>query len=237
MVRAEGGRRSPISPPPTEAEVKKRKFVSAVREAEKSILVFKLNLGQVPIMNTSTISRKVTEDITAKAALVEERPNGRPSEDTVAMLEDTLSMVKGMDFFGKVTKLYKNIGNDKDLDNSKFCTLPVKMSFKDKDAKARAETVLRSACKLQCSTPYPLKLRQVIKQILGEQKLAHPKDFVQVRVDAENLSLKVSRKSEGKWFNNVEIVALSADVIDMGQVTNTVERMDTATASAESSAL
>ena len=42
--------------------------MSAVKDAEKSVLVFGLDLGRVPTMNTGTLSRKVTEDITAKAA-------------------------------------------------------------------------------------------------------------------------------------------------------------------------
>ena len=51
-------------PAPTPAEVKKKKFVTAVKEAEKSLLIFQLDLGKVPVMNTGTIARKVTEDIT-----------------------------------------------------------------------------------------------------------------------------------------------------------------------------
>ena len=42
----------------------KKKFVSVVRDAEKSVLVFNLDLGRVPIMNMGTIVKKVTEDIT-----------------------------------------------------------------------------------------------------------------------------------------------------------------------------
>ena len=63
-------------PAPTAEEVRKRKFVQAVREAEKSILLFNLDLGNVPVMNTATISLKVTQDIAAKAAVVEGRPQG-----------------------------------------------------------------------------------------------------------------------------------------------------------------
>jgi len=216
--------------PLTAEEIKKRKFVNAVKEAEKSVLVFKLDLGTVPIMNTGTISRKVTENITAKAAAVEGKTNGRPSEDVVTVLEDTLSMMKGMEFFGKVTKPYRNGGNAQDPENGKFCTLPVKMNFKDKDAKIRAETVLRGTCKLQCSTPYPLQLRKAIKIVLASQKEAHPKEFVQVRVDPENLTLRVSRKIEGKWFNNVETVPLGTEVLELGTVANTDDAMEVSTA-------
>ena len=219
-----------VAAPLSAEEVKKRKFVSAVREAEKSVLVFKLDLGSVPIMNTGTISRKVTESITAKAAVAEGKTNGRPSEDVVTVLEDTLSMMKGMEFFGKVTKPYRNSLNAQDPDNGKFCRLPVKMNFKDKDAKIRAETVLRGNCKLQCSTPYPIKLRQSIRLVLKSQMEAHPKEFVQVRVDPENLTLRISRKVDGKWFNNIETVPLGTDVLELGTVSNTDEQMEVVTA-------
>jgi len=148
-----------------------------------------------------------------------------------------LSLKTKMDFFGKVTKPYNNKGKPADPENGKFCTLPVKMSFKDKTSKARAETVLRSLCKVQCSTPYPPRLRQVIKKTLGEQKLAHPNDFVQVKVDTDNFCLKVSRKTNGKWFNNVDTVPLPDDVIEMGKVTNAAERMDTVQDQAENETL
>ena len=104
------------------------------------------------------------------------------------------------------------------------------MNFKDKDAKIRAETVLRGTCKLQCSTPYPLKLRQAIKIVLVSQKEAHPKEFVQVRVDPENLTLRVSRKIEGKWFNNIETVPLGTEVLELGTVANTDDAMEVSTA-------
>lgn len=66
------------------------------------MLVFNLDLGLVLLMNTNTIDKKETESITRKAATVKERTNGRPSDDTIAMLEDTLSVMKGIEFFGKV---------------------------------------------------------------------------------------------------------------------------------------
>ena len=138
-------------------------------------------------------------------------------------------MMKGMEFFGKVTKPYRNNGNAQDPDNGKFCTLPVKMNFKDKDAKIRAETVLHGTCKLQCSTLYPIKLRQAIRLVLKSQMEAHPKEFVQVRVDPENLTLRISRKVEGKWLNNVETVPLGTDVLELGTVGNTDEQMEVVT--------
>ncbi len=201
------------------AEVKKKKFVQAIKDAEKSVLVFNLDLGKVPIMNKGTLSANVTRDITAKAAAVDEQPNGRPLEDTVAILEDTLSMMKGMDFFGKVSK--PNKGRQADgSDSGKYHTMPVSMVFKDKDSRNRADQVLRKHCKLVCSTPYPQKLRQHIRKVLDTHKAEDKECFVQVRVDADNLQLKISKKKDGVWTNNVALLDIPDEVLDLGRTGN-----------------
>ena len=204
-----GNNQKPPPVQPSEGELRKKKFVSTVREAEKAVLVFGLDLGRVPTMNTGTLSRKVTEDITAKAALVDGKNDGRPSEDTVAVLEDTLSMMKGMEFFGKVSKPFANKNDASDSRIGKFHTLPVKMVFKDKDAKGRAEQVLRRNCKVNCTTPYPVPLRKAIKRALDAQKLCFPNEFIQVKVDPEAAVLRISRRADGKWSNNTALVELT----------------------------
>ena len=217
-------------PLPTQEEVRKKKFVAAVKDAEKAVLVFNLNLGRVPVMNTGTIAKKVTEDITAKAAAVEGKENGRPSEDTITVLEDTLSVMKGMEFFGKATKLYTNKNNAADQQNGKYCTLPVKMVFRDRESKARAEAVLRKSCKLQCSTPYPTQLRKVIKNTIEVYRGKFPENFIQVKVDPERLQLKLSRRPKAdnaRWINDFEVVKLEDDVLDLGSVSNRQVDMDT----------
>ena len=204
-----GNNQKPPPVQPSEGELRRKKFVSTVREAEKAVLVFGLDLGRVPTMNTGTLSRKVTEDITAKAALVDGKNDGRPSEDTVAVLEDTLSMMKGMEFFGKVSKPFANKNDASDSRIGKFHTLPVKMVFKDKDAKGRAEQVLRRNCKVNCTTPYPVPLRKAIKRALDAQKLCFPNEFIQVKVDPEAAVLRISRRADGKWSNNTALVELT----------------------------
>jgi hypothetical protein len=208
-------------------EVRKKKFVQAVKEAEKSVLVFGLDLGKVQIMNTATISRNVTQDIVRKAAVTENKTDGRPGEETVALLEDTLSMVTSMDFFGKVTKPFNNKRDVNDVNNGKFCTLPVKLNFKNKEAKARAETILRRHCGISGSTPYPQKLRKLIGKTLADERAKNPQCFIQVRVDSDNLALKVSKRNDKKeWVNNYISIDLPAEVMDLGTVSNDTN-MDT----------
>jgi hypothetical protein len=195
--------------------------VNNVKEAEKSLLVFGLDLGKVQIMNTSTIARNVTQDVVKKAAKAEGKTDGRPREDTVAILDDTLSMVTGMDFLGKVTRPYQNKNNVNDPANGTFCTMPVKLNFKTKEAKAHAESVLRKNCGIRGSTPLPMKVRKLIGQTITAQKVKHPGCFIQVRIDTDTLSLKLSRRTESKeWVNNYETVTLGMDVMDLDTVRN-----------------
>jgi hypothetical protein len=220
-----GGKASAPAKPVDPAKVKKDKFCGVVREAEKSLLVFQLDLGKVPIMNQATMARSVTQDIVRKAAAAEGSTNGRPAEETILALDDTLSVVEGMDFFGKVTKPYQNRKNDKDPANGTFHTLPVKINFKTKEAKQRAELIFRKKCKLQCGTPYPKRLRTMIGELVSAEKTQHPGCFIQVKVDLESMALKVSRRTDSGWLNNYSSVAISDKVLDTNTVGN-VEVMD-----------
>ena len=78
-------------------------FRTKVKEAEKCTLLFNLDLGKVPVMNQNTISSKVTAALTTMAASTEGKTSSIPSEDAIAAIDDVLSVVKGMDFFGKTT--------------------------------------------------------------------------------------------------------------------------------------
>jgi hypothetical protein len=211
---------NPTQPPVNPAEVKKNKFCQAVRDADKTLLVYKMDLGKVPIMNTGTMSRHVTQDIVRKAAKVEGQTTGRPNEDTVVTLEDTLSMVTGMEFLGRVTKPYANRFNDKDPENGSFHTLPVKLSFKTKEAKTRAEKVFKKNCKLQCSTPYPKRLRQLIAETVAAEKSKHAGCFIQVKVDLDGLQLKISRRTDTNWINDYHTIKIDSKVMDTDNVTN-----------------
>jgi len=202
--------------PPSPEDIRKKKFAQAVKEAEKSVLVFGLDLGKVPIMNRQTLAASVTRDIAAKAAVVDKQENGRPKEDTVVILDDTLSMMKGMDFFGKTTKPAK----DKEGKDSGFHTMPVSMQFRDKDSKIRAEQVFRQNCGIRCSTPYPPRLRDLMRNVLNEQKALAKDSFIQVKVDLDTMSLKVSRRTGNLWENNVAEVKIEERDMDLGRTGN-----------------
>jgi hypothetical protein len=190
----------------TEQDVRKKKFVQAVREAEKATLVFNLDMGTVAVMNTNTMNRKFSMALKAKAAEVDGNINGEPKMDTVTQLDDTLSMVKNMDYFGKTTKQAK--GKD-------FFTIPVKLTYKDKDTRTTAEQNLRKLCKVSCTTPYHSTLRDVMKKTMEEAKVKYKNCYIQTRVDVDSMSLRLSYRQDGIWYNDVDKIPLPDSVFDL----------------------
>jgi hypothetical protein len=85
-----------------------KKFKDAIRDAERSSLVLNLNLGRLPIVNRESMSKKATLALTAAAAAKEKRLVSYPCDDSIAAIDDVLSVVKNISFFGTGTKTYKN---------------------------------------------------------------------------------------------------------------------------------
>ena len=190
-------------------------FKETVREAKKSTLVFNLDMGTVPLMNTTTMSKKATLALTKMAAKVEGKPDSTPSMEAIAAIDDLLSVTKGMEFFGRTTKTYRN---SRDPDSGAFCTIPVKYVFKDRDTRMKAEQILRSRCKVNCSTPYPTILRECIKQTAEHFKDKYPGDLIRVSVITNKFALKVMRKPAGDntvWSELDRTIPLPADALNV----------------------
>ncbi len=199
-------------PAETEAEMKLRKFSEAIKEAERSTLCFNLDMGNVPLMNTKTISEKASLALAKMAAQVEGKNGPVPSPDNVAALDDITSMVTNMEFYGSSTKQYKG------KDSTGFCTVPVKYQFKDRDKKTFAEKTLRDICKVKCSTPYPAIVRECIKQVVDHVRKSHPADYVRVSVITKEFSLKVARRPPGKdlkWYEYPDLLRLPDEALDV----------------------
>jgi hypothetical protein len=137
------------------------------------------------------MSKRATLALTALAAKKENKKGTIPSGESVGALDDVLSVVKNISFFGTGTKTYNN---QKDEMSGAYCTAPVKYEFKDRDTKFAAEKILKSTCGITCSTPYPTMVRECIKQIVNDVKLEYPDNFIKVKVDTEAMVFKVARR-------------------------------------------
>jgi hypothetical protein len=148
------------------------------------MLIFNLDMGKVPIMNRDTMAKKATLALTNMAAAKEKKGTSIPSDEAIAALDDVLSVATNYQILGSGTRTYRN---QKDANNSAFCTAPVKYEFKDKETRNNAEKVLRTRCGVNCAIPYPVMVRECIKQIVNEVKKDYPDNFIKVTVDTGRL--------------------------------------------------
>ncbi len=182
----------PSENPYSKEDAKYFKFKEAVKQAEKSTLIFNLDLGKYPIMNQDTMSTRASLALSKMAAKKENLNTDIPSEAARECIDDALGMARGISFYGKQTKTYRN---KTDTANSgAFCTLPVRYDFKDRNTRAKVENILRTQCDIKCATPYPLILRECMRQTVEKIKKEAPGAAVRVNVDPHNFCLKVSKK-------------------------------------------
>jgi hypothetical protein len=171
-------------------------------------------------MNKTTIAERASLALTTMAAKAEGKSSPVPSHEAVSVIDDVISMVTKMEFYGANTKQYK--GNEKDKDTDKespaFCTVPVKYQFKDREQRIFAEKQLRDTCKVKCATPYPVVVRECIKQVIDHVRQSHPEDFIKVNVHANKFALKVSRRPKGKdlpWIDYPDLLSLPNEALDI----------------------
>jgi hypothetical protein len=205
------------------ADPMKKKFQEVIRESERSTLVFNLNMGRIPIMNKDTLSRKASVALATLAADKEKKAsgvqnNGIPSNDAIDAIDDVLSLAKNHQILGNTSKTYRN---GKDPLSSSYCTAPVRYDFKDKDTRAAAEKVLRDRCGVSCTVPYPLMVRESIKQIVNHVKKDHPDNYVKVSLDPGTLKFKIARKPpksdpDPKWKNDYNDIPVPRTVMEPG---------------------
>ncbi len=67
------------------------------------------------------------------------------------------------------------------------------------------------------TVPYHRTLRNVINRTIEDCKAKYPNNFIQVKVDAENFQLRVSRLGGGQWYNNIETINLPESALDLSR--------------------
>jgi hypothetical protein len=194
----------------------KSAFNSAIKEAERSLLIFNLNMGQSPCLNSTTISNKVTSCLLSLACKAEGSAEGAPSTAAKEIVDDILGMVTKMDLFGTKTAPCKIPG--KPSENGSFFTVPVKLMFKDRKVAQSAAEILRKHLKLNSTTPYHRSLRAAINLAIAKTKVRHPGYQAKVTVDSSKKLLKCFIRPDtinpGTWSPADKNIPIPPDAMD-----------------------
>ena len=200
----------PKRDPPSQEELAKRRIKQSLREAEKRSVIFNLDLGPVPAMNKDTLARKVTLALSDKAKEGNHDYNLADAEETI---DDVLSCSK-LEFLGSNSRKFHSNKNPNDPRNGKFCTMPVRMDFKDKETRIQAEISLRKICKVSCSTPYPKNLRKLLDNLVKEGKTIAKECFIRTRVNVDKLTIDVHAKDKDVWRDLGLSQPIPLDILD-----------------------
>jgi hypothetical protein len=196
-------------------ELKKKKVRQAIARAERSVTVFDLDLGPVPVLNKDTLSKKVTL-LLHERAQQEGIYKGNPAAAEEAM--DDLLSCASIDILGKGSRIFYNKKDNCDPRNGKMCTVPIKLSFRDKETRFQAELALKKACKVKCGTPYPKNLRGMLDDFVKSCKPEHPGCFILAKVDAEKLLITARARSDKGWKDVNRSVPIPLDILDPAEL-------------------
>ncbi len=191
-------------------------FDAEIKEAERSLLIFNLNMGQTPCMNPVTISNKITQCLLSLAGKAEGSAPGSPSTSAKEVVDDILGMETKMVLFGSKTAPCKVPG--KPQENGSFFTVPVKLMFKDKKTAQTAAEILRKVLKLGSTMPYHKSLRSAINLAISKTRAAHPGNQAKVQVDSSKKVLKCFIRPDvsnpGQWTAANKNFPIPAEALD-----------------------
>jgi hypothetical protein len=206
-----------------QADPRPKKLRQALSKAEKSVTIFDLDLGPVPMINRESLSRKVTLLLHEKA-----RTAGiyKDNPDAASESMDDILSCASIDFLGKGSTLFYNTRDTTDVRNNKMCTVPVKLTFRDKNSRFQAEQTLKKACKVKCSTPYPKKLRMLIDSFVKECKVIKPGCFILTKVDIEKLCVTARARTDDGWVVIDNKVSIPLDLLDPVELAAAAEGED-----------
>jgi hypothetical protein len=108
--------------------------------------------------------------------------------------------------------------DNKDPRNGKMCTVPIKLSFKDKDSRIQAELALKKACKVKCATPYPRELRSIIDDFVKVCKSDRLGCFILAKVEVEKLIVTARARTDKGWDDLDRTVSIPSDILDQAEL-------------------
>jgi hypothetical protein len=204
------------TPPPGLKELRE-----GLEKADRETILFDVNLGPVTLANRKSLAVALSSSIRSAAVENAGAAGVNPAE-AVRVMDDALSVVSDMDFVGASSQKFVS-KNPEDTRNNKFCTMPVRFRFEDKNARIHFETTVRKYCNLKATMSLPRPIREEMAAFQKAVKPKYPDEIVTVRVDTWSMSLQAYRKVEGqkKWTKCRESVSLRPETLLPGYKSRT----------------
>jgi hypothetical protein len=204
-------------PPPPKPLPGTKELKEAFATADRSAIIFDLDLGPSQVGNRQSLSRSLAAGIRAAALAAAEGSGGDPAE-AVRVAGDALSCAGDVTFLGQATRPYKNGRDGNDPKNGSFHTMPVKFEFEDRQQRIYFEQSMRK-CKLRASIslpPFMQKERTAFDKALRER---YPDQLIMVRPDPDRVALIAFKKKDKdpKWVECSETWIIPPSAVFAGR--------------------
>jgi hypothetical protein len=169
---------------------------AALTSAEKSAVVFDVDLGRSPVANRAALNGAFAAGL--KAATMKTAENtGEDANECIRIVNDALSCADNLEFTGQTTtrKIDKrDPENPKTLD---FCTMPVKLDFPDRNTRIHFEKTLRKHCGIKATISLPFQIRKFQSLYLDALRDRYKGRVITARPDTSTMSMVAFMKNEG----------------------------------------
>jgi hypothetical protein len=150
----------------------RNELIDALNKSELESVIFGANLGSKPILNRTILNNNFSADLDRKT---KERANKDKADvqESVRLVEDALSRVEKIEFLGGRSKNYVNNRDSQDPLNNTYTTMPVKVSFSDKESRWNEMMVFRKAL-LDRYPGWLIRIRYLLNSLVLRKKTVTP---------------------------------------------------------------
>jgi len=189
---------APKPPPPG-----KRELVEALDRSDKEAVLFGANLGEVGMAHRGTLNANLTADLQRKVVSKAEGKPEAQAREALRIVEDALSCVENVEFMGQRSQPYIN---QREGATGEFCSMPVKLSFLDRDSRINFERSVREHTGLRAIQSLPKPIREEMGVFRKAMEERYPGMIIMTRPNARTLEFTASMKNDGekKWSDCAE---------------------------------
>jgi hypothetical protein len=169
---------------------------AALASADKTAVVFDVDLGAAPAANRTTLNGAFSAGLKAATVKVADETGGDVNEG-IRVVNDALSCADNLDFIGQSSTRKIDKRDPENPVTLPFCTMPVKLDFPDRNTRIHFEKTLRKHCGIKATISLPFQIRKYQSLFLNAMRSRYAGRIVSVRPDTANMSLVAFMKEEG----------------------------------------
>ena len=168
--------------------------------AERSAILFDCNLGRLPTANRDNLTFALWSGVKTAAISKAER-EGTNASSAIKLVDDAVSCVTSTEFLGTRSTPYVNKQHKDDPRNNNFCSMPVKLTFRDRGSRINFEQIMRTFCDLRATISLPKPIRELRTSLAEDVRSNAPNCFVSIRLNSEKQSLiaLTKKNASSQW--------------------------------------